>query len=100
MSKAQGSSVNTFVNWGAGESVEVRPANVFAMTRSAMNEVVFVIGHVFPPILVGPDAKQRAEQLAKTGMDANILGRYVLTTEAARQLLQVLQEHLKRDVSA
>ena len=95
--KVEEVSVPTFVKWSNAQAVDVRPANVFLLQRSPVNEVMLIVGHVAPPVLYGSPAEQQsqAKSLAKAGLETTVLGRYTMTVECTAQLLQALQEHLK-----
>lgn len=95
--------ITLVVDWSAAGHLPVEPANQF-LAQSGPNDgsgqpegLYLSIGHAAPPILFGSEEMRRAtlEEL-KGRIAINAYGRYFLTRDHLRQLIEVLIEAAKK----
>jgi len=78
-----------------GEDVPVLLANQFVIQHE-QNEFVLTLGQVTPPILLGT-LEERREQAQKLAyVPVKVVARVAFTRERLVELIEVLQEHLRK----
>ncbi len=99
MTQQPSESVTFRIEWvGLGlEGAQVLAANQFAMMHNTeTDEVIFSVGHLVPPILLG-DEEQRQEQARSIDpLPIVTIARFALTRDSAVRLGEVVNEHVER----
>lgn len=78
------------------DGVKMQPANQFAFLHNPdADEVIFHVGQLIPPLLLGDNDERRAQALALgSTLPVKTLARFVLTRTSALKLRQVIDEHV------
>jgi hypothetical protein len=86
-------------DWSDADGVEAKVASQF-LTQIGMpagnkpDGIVLVVGHLNPPIILGPSDEARHEQVARYGgkLPVQVHGRYVLSRARLEELRNALNE--------
>ena len=78
------------VEWVGVHEASMEPANQFAMSPNPLSgEVILVIGHLAPPLLIGSPEERREQAQAIETVKIRALARYSMTRKVAQQLRDV-----------